>query len=82
MASEERVTTKGIAAGILPQIVKAREDLDTSLASLQYLWTVVDKRPADRVATDVYGLVYIQAMIRELERGLSLMAGSSAARRA
>lgn len=73
MRGEDRMTTKTVAAALLPKITEAREVLASQLASLRYLWTTVDKKPADRFSMDAFALHTIEERLREMEDELCRM---------
>ncbi len=70
---EERITAKKIAASMLPQVTKMREDLDASLTSLQYLWIAVDKLPRYTMTVNSHALLHVKKTLERLEEELCLI---------
>lgn len=70
MAGEDRITEKTVAAEVLPKVSEAREVLTSHLASLRYLWTQVDKKPADRFSMEAFALANIEERLRQMENEL------------
>lgn len=67
MGGENRLTSKKVAAELLPKITKAREVLTSQLVSLRYLWVEVEKRPATQFDSGEFALYQIGERLRRME---------------